>query len=855
MRSFNLILLCPLLFASCQEEPTNPGRVDSVEAADEVAVDSRETADAESDAADATTEVSDDSSQLDDEFADVEPVNACGGMSPLTDPASADNPAEPGQLCGACDVGALVCNSPDTLVCLGDVELNACGGCAPLAHELEGACGPCQRGRWVCDGVDAVVCVDALEVNACGGCEVLEEDPGTECGTPEEPATWRCVSPDELRCVPDDANVCGGEVDLDGLPGTLCGTCGRGTLVCDGADALVCDNEPAGVNACGGCAALDGEPGQPCGGVCGGVWECAESGGLDCSTILNGCGGCGPLEHRPGESCDGGLWVCDLASGDVVCAEDHNACGGGTLLDGGPGDACGECLDGRVICVSIERTACLGAGSLNACDGCGPLPGVPGEVCAPGAHWTCVDEQLHCLLDDEPQTNACGGASPLRGTPGDPCGFCDTGRFECSGANAVVCEREMDPSSLTWWPDTDRDGHGDRDADAVVLCERPDGGFAQVNDDCDDDDTLAFRDLVGYTDLDMDGYTVGGELTICAGASLPDGFRAQASEMEDCDDGAFEVNPGAPDEPDTEPIDSNCDGRDGELMADQYVTSEASVEELQAALDACVDVPGCDVLVEQGQWVLSRPLTVPAGVGLFGGYGSNVDLDGDEAPDPFSDRCFGDATWTWSGVFGESEHSTVLSGDQETDTTVLVQEADGAVLDGVHVDGSNEPHSGSSTYAIRVVDTDGFSIRHSRILGGRAGSASADPVDGANGAHGVDGGGSEPNQPYHRGSSECGAQGGGGAQIGSFLFPSCRQLVFNLGAGSGGAASGQNGESTCRTECDHANCDLRGGDGTDGEDGLAGECGSGGAAPLSGTLTQDARWERSLARARAYGGR
>ncbi|MCA9564165.1 MAG: putative metal-binding motif-containing protein, partial [Myxococcales bacterium] len=43
----------------------------------------------------------------------------------------------------------------------GSCEPNACGGCAELEGEPDGACGECSDGTWQCDGEDAVACVGA----------------------------------------------------------------------------------------------------------------------------------------------------------------------------------------------------------------------------------------------------------------------------------------------------------------------------------------------------------------------------------------------------------------------------------------------------------------------------------------------------------------------------------------------------------------------------------------------------------------------------------------------------------------------------------------------------------------------
>ncbi|MBU1070769.1 hypothetical protein KJ975_14495, partial [Myxococcota bacterium] len=81
----------------------------------------------------------------------------------------------------------------------------------------------------------------------------------------------------------------------------------------------------------------------------------------------------------------------------VACSDTNvNACGGCTTLTGDPGDACGVC--GQLDCTGPETLACSDPG-VNDCGSCAVLPHVPGTDCA-----------------------------------------CGEGLWECSGANAVLCE-------------------------------------------------------------------------------------------------------------------------------------------------------------------------------------------------------------------------------------------------------------------------------------------------------------------------------------------------------------------------------------------------------------------------------
>lgn len=193
-------------------------------------------------------------------------VNACGGVVELV--------GAPGDACGACGGGVLVCDGDTALRCSGD-RPNACGACGPLDGVPGDACSPCGA-EWVCAG-DMVVCIGP-EANACGGCDELPGTVGARCGACGE--TWTCGGDGTLEC-PDASNACGGCAKLAVAPGDACGECGSGRFECESPDRIRCvsDSGPE-VNACGGCAVLEADPGKPCGGC--GVWECDGADGVEC---------------------------------------------------------------------------------------------------------------------------------------------------------------------------------------------------------------------------------------------------------------------------------------------------------------------------------------------------------------------------------------------------------------------------------------------------------------------------------------------------------------------------------------------------------------------------------------------
>ncbi len=130
--------------------------------------------------------------------------------------------------------------------------------------------------------------------------------------------------------------------------------------------------------------------------------------------------------------------------------------------------------------------------------------------------------------------------------------ICDNGEDDdCDGL-----VDDEDPAH-TWYADNDGDGLGDPYATALA-CSAPSGHVAN-NDDCDDDDPLAFT-VAWYADADADGYGAGTALLACA---APSGHVDQAG---DCDDADEARHPEALETCDG--LDSDCDGADGCTLED-----------------------------------------------------------------------------------------------------------------------------------------------------------------------------------------------------------------------------------------------------------------------------------------------
>ena len=82
--------------------------------------------------------------------------------------------------------------------------------------------------------------------------------------------------------------------------------------------------------------------------------------------------------------------------------------------------------------------------------------------------------------------NACGGCAPLDGVPGEACNGCKATMWACDGVDNLVCAGD-DPEAQEYWPDVDMDGYGDEDASSSKYCVDPGPGWSQNRDDCNDD--------------------------------------------------------------------------------------------------------------------------------------------------------------------------------------------------------------------------------------------------------------------------------------------------------------------------------------------------------------------------------
>ncbi|TVQ96247.1 MAG: hypothetical protein EA398_16295 [Deltaproteobacteria bacterium] len=331
-------------------------------------------------------------------------------------------------------------------------------------------------------------------LNACGGegdifYRGVAATPLQPCGVFDE-GLLVCNGVASLRCVGESpTNACGGQGVLPSTVGDACGPCGEGTWVCapDG-DGVRCVGD-APVNACGGCGTIDGAPGEVCSdGGNDGLWICDAQRETQCLVgALNACGGTSTLQHDgadalPGEpcslACGTGALLCDGAEA-LTCeptadTEPENACGGCGPLPGEPGDGCGFCGNGAWACQADGTMTCEGADAPNACGGCEAVQGTPGEACGEEARWLCDGTSLSCTPRSSGALNACGGVQALDATPGEACGTCGKGVAFCASFEATACsvpdaEQENACGGCAALPGREGDACGDC-GDGTLAC-------------------------------------------------------------------------------------------------------------------------------------------------------------------------------------------------------------------------------------------------------------------------------------------------------------------------------------------------------------------------------------------------
>lgn len=365
---------------------------------------------------------------------------------------------------------------------------------------------------------------------------------------------------------------------------------------------------------------------------------------------------------------------------------------------------------------------------------------------------------------------ACSGASPddddsptppdSQGTDVDKDGY-TVEAGDCDDDNAAVnpgadekcdgidnnCNDELDGASSidaqTYYYDGDRDAYGVSDT-SLIACDAP-AGYAEVDGDCDDDDSAVNPgeaelcdgidnncndELDGansedaqtfYLDLDRDTY--GDPDQAITGCNAPGGYIARGG---DCNDNNAAIHPGVSEVCDG--VDNDCDGEvDGQSAVDA-LTYYADVDgdshgNPNSSIKACSPpnrfVLSSDDCNDQNSAVYPGATELQNGIdddcdGKVDEGGTNTDDDGDGFSEAQGDCNDNDAAVSPIG----SEFSTTCDGrDQDCDgkaddgLTCHDDDGDGYTEDGGDCnDASNSTYPGAPEDACNTVDNncDGF---------------------------------------------------------------------------------------------------------------------------------------------------
>jgi hypothetical protein len=525
-------------------------------------------------------------------------------------------------------------------------------------------------------------------------------------------------------------------------------------------------------------------------GTCAGQRVCTAAGLGDCDAPLPAPEACNALD----DDCDGDT--------DEGLAGEPTACGYGA-------------------CVASGVTACQGGAWVDLCE-----PGPPGEETCDGVDQDCDGDTDEDLLGE---TTSCGiGACAATGvmvcvdgawsedcTPGDPAAEtcnaidddCDSGTDEDLEAVVVVC------------------GIGACEASGAGVCVNgaimedctpgaptdDDASCDGVDDDCDG---VADEDYEpNPTSCGIGACAASGALTCVDGASVdtctPGAPGAEACNAldDDCDGLTDEddddlgplpcdlgAGPGSgscvdgvcaepcheqEDLPDPDFTDTNCDGVDGDVAAAIFVapaqwggddfnpgTPDLPMLTIQAAIAAAASDPDKTmVLISASDY--AGPLTMEAGVGVYGGYHKPMGWARGEA-------------YTVTVTVAEP-------GDDGAQIGVLAA----AIPDWtptplarltIHVPANSLP--GGSNYGLLAADAQGLHVRDLDLVVGPAGDGVPGVSPGASGQQGTGGltGGHGCENDNDEGCSSCSKPSGGGG--------GARACVLGGSAGKGGSGGG-----------------------------------------------------------------
>jgi hypothetical protein len=249
----------------------------------------------------------DDTAPTQPQDARADAKNACGGDRALIFSNRAVSPGDP---CGACATGVLICATPDALVCIGGADAsceagsttNLCGGRGVLM--LDGIpavpgqpCGPCRDGTTICAAPEIVACVGSAGAGACrdagGDAAVVDVRPdgGLVDSVVDSAPDFRPTDAADASSPP-----------VDGSPDAVTDDVADGRDVdstLDSTTSDATDGDSGSINPCGGTGPLTwrGAPAE-WNGRCGpcNLLRCATPTTLVCSGQID-CADGGPAER------------------------------------------------------------------------------------------------------------------------------------------------------------------------------------------------------------------------------------------------------------------------------------------------------------------------------------------------------------------------------------------------------------------------------------------------------------------------------------------------------------------------------------------------------------------------------